>query len=217
MNKSLSLYVILCSIFCTIIITGNLIFQKFVQINFFGNVFEISAGVMLYPVTFLISDLITEFYGELYAKLMIKTAVICSIIVLGVVSLADWCSATSWSIVDDKTFYKVFNAYGIGTAASIIANYLGQRVDIRVYSYLKLLTSGKHLWLRNNVSTFLGQFVDTVAVVFLLNMFNIIPFNQCYMVVVSSLGFKLIAALCDTPFCYLGYYLITKFDLAKTT
>lgn len=217
MNKSINLYVILCSIFCTVIVTGNLIFQKFVQINFFGNNFEISAGVMLYPITFLISDLVTEFYGELYAKLMIKTAVLCSIIVLIVVSLADWCFATSWSVVDDDTFHNVFNVYGIGAAASIVANYLGQRVDIQIYSYLKILTSGKHLWLRNNVSTFLGQFIDTITVVFLLSVFNIIPSNQIYIVIVSSLSFKLIAALCDTPFCYLGYFLINKFDLAKTT
>ena len=109
MNKSINLYVILCSIFCTIIVTGNLIFQKFIQLDFFGYVFEVAVGVLLYPITFLISDLVTEFYGKLYAKLMIKTAVICSIMVLGVVSLSDWCFAASWSVVDDETFHKVFN------------------------------------------------------------------------------------------------------------
>lgn len=217
MNKSINLYVILCSIFCTIIVTGNLIFQKFIQLDIFGYVFEISVGVLLYPVTFLISDLVTEFYGKLYAKLMIRAAVICSIMVLGLVSLSDWCFATSWSVVDDETFHKVFNVYGIGAGASIAANYMGQRVDIQIYSYLKQLTSGKHLWLRNNVSTFLGQFVDTITVVSLLSMFSIIPFSQFFTVVVSSLSFKILAALCDTPFCYLGYYLINKFDLAKTT
>lgn len=217
MNKSINLYVILCSIFCTIIVTGNLIFQKFIQLDIFGYVFEISVGVLLYPVTFLISDLVTEFYGKLYAKLMIRAAVICSIMVLGLVSLSDWCFATSWSVVDDETFHKVFNVYGIGAGASIVANYIGQRVDIQIYSYLKQLTSGKHLWLRNNVSTFLGQFVDTITVISLLSIFGIIPIVQFFVVVASSLSFKILAALCDTPFCYLGYYLINKFDLAKTT
>lgn len=217
MNKSINLYVVLCSIFCTIIVTGNLIFQKFIQLNFFGINFEISVGVLLYPITFLISDLVTEFYGKLYAKLMIRTAVICSVMVLGIISFSDWCFATSWSTVDDEVFHKVFNVYGVAASASIVANYFGQRVDIQIYFYLKQLTSGKHLWLRNNISTFFGQFVDTITVVSLLSMFSIIPVSQFYIVVVSSLSFKLLAALCDTPFCYLGYYLINKFDLAKTT
>jgi uncharacterized integral membrane protein (TIGR00697 family) len=217
MDKSTSLYVILCSIFCTIIVTGNLIFQKFIDLNIFGNILEVSAGVLLYPVTFLISDLVTEFYGKSHAKLMLRSAVLCSIIILLVVSISDSCSATSWSKVGDETFHKVFNVYGLAAVASIIANYCGQRVDIHIYSHLKELTSGSHLWFRNNVSTFIGQTVDTFIVVTLLSLFDIIPYSQFIIVVLSSLSFKLVAALLDTPFCYLGYYLINKFVFARTT
>jgi len=217
MDKPTSLYVALCSVFCTIIVTGNLIFQKFINLNIFGSVLEISAGVLLYPVAFLISDLVTEFYGKSHAKLMIRVAVLCSVIVLLVVSVSDFYSATSWSKIDDKTFHSVFNVYGLAAVASIIANYCGQRVDIHIYSYLKELTSGNHLWFRNNVSTFIGQTVDTFVVVGLLSLFDIIPYSQFIIVVLSSLSFKLIAALLDTPFCYLGYYLINKFVFARTT
>ncbi len=216
MNRSIKLYVVLCSIFCTIIVTGNLIFQKFLNIDIFGLSFEVSAGVLLYPIAFLISDLVTEFYGEAYAKTMVQNAVICSIMALFVISVSDAFRATSWSTIDDKTFHAVFNVYGVGAGASIIANYLGQRVDIHIYLALKQLTSGEHLWLRNNVSTFLGQAVDTITVVSLLSIFEIIPYNQFVIVVISSISFKVFAALLDTPFCYLGYYLINKFDLAKT-
>jgi queuosine precursor transporter len=212
----MSLYILLCSVFCTVVVTGNLIFQKFIYLNFFGYIFELSVGVLLYPITFLISDLITEFYGVVYAKLMIRSAVVCSLIVLGLIILSDWFSATSWSLVDDSTFSKVFNVYGIGSFASIVANYFAQAMDVNIYSYLKKLTSGKHLWLRNNVSTFIGQFVDTIIVISILSFYGIIPFSQFITVMVGSLSFKLLAALLDTPFCYLGYYLINKFDLAKT-
>jgi len=217
MDKSTSLYVVLCSIFCTIIVTGNLIFQKFIDLNIFGNILEVSAGVLLYPVTFLISDLVTEFYGKSHAKLMIRAAFLCSIMVLLIVSTSDFCSATHWSKVDDKTFHSVFNIYGLAAVASIIANYCGQKVDIHIYSYLKELSSGDHLWFRNNVSTFVGQTVDTFIVVSLLSLFDVIPSSQFIIVILSSLSFKLIAALLDTPFCYLGYYLINKFVFARTT
>jgi queuosine precursor transporter len=217
MSKSLKLYIVLCSVFCTIIVTGNLIFQKFIALNIFGNVLEVSAGVLLYPITFLISDLVTEFYGKSYAKTMISVAVLCSTLVLIVIMIADFCTATSWSAVDDVVFHSVFNVYGVGAGASIIANYFGQRVDIHIYSYIKQKTSGRHLWLRNNMSTFVGQTVDTIIVVSLLSIFAIIPSTQFFIIILSSLSFKIIAALLDTPFCYLGYYLIKKFELARTT
>lgn len=217
MTNSLKLYVIFCSIFCTIIVTANLIFQKFVSISLFGNVLEISVGVMLYPVTFLISDFVTEFYGKESARFMVNIAILCSFIVFILILVSDYCSATEWSMIDDAIFHKVFNVYGIGAIASIIANYLGQLVDIYLFSYLKLLTDGKYLWLRNNVSTILGQLVDTVVVISILCVFEIIPQEQFFIISLSSLSFKILAALADTPLCYLGYYLIRKSELAKTT
>jgi uncharacterized integral membrane protein (TIGR00697 family) len=217
MTNSLKLYVIFCSIFCTIIVTANLIFQKFVSISLFGNVLEISVGVMLYPITFLISDFVTEFYGKESARFMVNIAILCSFIVFILILVSDYCSATEWSMIDDAIFHKVFNVYGIGAIASIIANYLGQLVDIYFFSYLKLLTDGKYLWLRNNVSTILGQLVDTVVVISILCVFEIIPQEQFFIISLSSLSFKILAALADTPLCYLGYYLIRKSELAKTT
>lgn len=211
MNGSLKLYIIFCSIFCTIIITGNLIFQKFVTLHILNYSLEVSVGVLLYPVTFLISDLVTEFYGQKDAKFMVNIAVLCSVIVLGLICIADYLSATNWSVVDDHIFHKVFNSYGIAAIASIIANYFGQICDIKIFAYFKELTNGKHLWLRNNVSTIAGQLVDSLTVISILCFFAIIPWEQFWVVISSSLLFKILAALADTPFCYVGHYLIRKF------
>ena len=180
MSTSMKLYVILCSIFCTVIVTGNLIFQKFIILDLFAQSFEISVGVFLYPLTFLISDLVTEFYGKKNAELMIKTGVICSLVVLCLITVADLLPATDWSIVDDGTFHQVFNAYGVASFASIIANYIGQLIDIHIFSHVKTLTNGKHLWIRNNVSTIVGQFVDTITVVSILSIFSIIPVRAVF-------------------------------------
>jgi uncharacterized integral membrane protein (TIGR00697 family) len=118
--------------------------------------------------------------------------------------------ATEWSAVDGGTFHRVFNAYGIASIASIIANYIGQLIDIRIFLRIKILTNNKHLWIRNNVSTIVGQFVDTITVVSILSIFSIIPKEQFFIVIYSSLVFKIIAALLDTPFCYLGHYFMRK-------
>ncbi|MDG1437174.1 MAG: queuosine precursor transporter [Rickettsiaceae bacterium] len=210
MNREIRLYVVFCSIFCTIIITGNLIFQKFVTLHIVSYDIEVSVGVLLYPITFLISDLVTEFYGQGKAKFMVNIAVLCSLIVLVLIGISDYLSATSWSKIDDKLFHTVFNSYGIAAVASIIANYLGQICDITVYAYFKKLTNGKHLWLRNNLSTILGQLIDSVTVVTILCFFVVIPWSQFSIVIYSSFLFKFLAALADTPFCYLGHYLMSK-------
>jgi uncharacterized PurR-regulated membrane protein YhhQ (DUF165 family) len=102
MDKSVKLYIFFCSLFCTVVITGNLIFQKFVTVNILSLEFELSVGVLLYPVTFLISDLTAEFYGNKYANHMIKMSVLCSFIVMGLIMIGDYFPATSWSNVDDR-------------------------------------------------------------------------------------------------------------------
>ena len=95
MDRSVKLYIFLCSLFCTIVITGNLIFQKFVTVNILSLEFELSVGVLLYPVTFLISDLTAEFYGNQHANHMIKMSVLCSLIVMGLIMIGDYFPATS--------------------------------------------------------------------------------------------------------------------------
>ena len=211
MSNSIKLYVILCCLFCTIIVTGNLIFQKFIILDlYFFSPIEISVGVFLYPITFLISDLVSEFYGEELAKLMIRSGVICSLMVLLVIIVADQMPATKWSIIDKETFHRVFSAFGISSLASILANYIGQLVDIHIFLKLKLWTRERHLWLRNNVSTIIGQIIDTFTVISILYVASIIPEGEYFKIIYSSLIFKIIAALLDTPFCYLGHYLMNK-------
>lgn len=215
MTRSLKLYVFLCSIFCTIIITGNLIFQKFVTINLLSLKLDLSIGVLLYPITFLISDLTTEFYGAKDANYMIKMSVVCSIGVMFLIMIADYLPATSWSNIDDDNFHKMFSVYGIASVASIIASFLGQLLDVQIYLYLKNLTKSKHLWLRNNVSTIIAQLLDTILVLTILCFAQILSWENYYTIAANSFLFKVIAALADTPFCYLGYFLIKRFISEK--
>jgi len=211
MSRSIKLYIFLCSLFCTIVITGNLIFQKFVTINILSLEFELSVGVLLYPITFLISDLTAEFYGNRYANHMIKTSVLCSFIVMGLIMISDYLPATNWSNIDDVSFHKMFSVYGVASVASIVATFFAQLLDVKIYLYLKNLTTSKHLWFRNNLSTILAQVLDTTLVLTILCFAGILSWENYYTIASNSLVFKVIASLACTPFCYLGYYLIKKF------
>ena len=96
----------------------------------------------------------------------------------------------------------------------MIAYITAQFVDVNVFHFLKKKTQGKMLWLRNNFSTFFSQFVDTFTITFLLCVFEVLNWDQFMGLLISGFLFKVIIALIDTPFLYLGvYFFRRKFNL----
>ena len=107
MNFQLRLYLIFAGIFIASLVTANLIFQKFFHWTPFGiYTFEISVGILPYPITFLVTDLISEMYGKKKADLIVLSGFAASIFVMGVVLMADFVSATAWSPIDNETFHN---------------------------------------------------------------------------------------------------------------
>ncbi|NQY43791.1 MAG: queuosine precursor transporter [Legionellales bacterium] len=206
------LYLVLTCLLCVVFVSSNLIFKKFVYINITPWLqFEVSVGVLYFPITFLITDLLTEFYGKDKAKQAVQLCLFTGVAIIFLIVLADYLNATDWSPIDDHLFTKVFNVYEISVFASFITFYISQIFDIHVFSMVKKITHGKHLWLRNNLSSFISQFIDTVLVIGILCLFGIIPISKFPVVVSSSYMFKLIIAVFDTPFCYLAHFYIKKY------
>ncbi|SFJ56857.1 queuosine precursor transporter [Olleya namhaensis] len=216
------IYLLLGALFITSLVVSNLIFQKFfywypLDINIFGaKLFEISVGILPYPITFLITDLISEIYGKKRANQIVIGGIFASVFSLLIVYSANAVSATSWSPVGDNLFSTVFGNTMIAVFASMMAYLLAQLVDIQIYHFWKRITKGKHLWLRNNFSTFLSQFVDTFSVLFLLCSFGEISWDRFAGLLISGFIFKVLIAILDTPFLYLGVYLFRKRFKLKT-
>ncbi len=205
------LYLILAGIFIASLITSNLIFQKFFTWSPFGwYTFEISAGILSYPITFLVTDLISEMYGKKRADVVVWSGFVASIFVIIVVLIADAVPNTVWSPVNNATFHRVFGLFGPAVFASMVAYLTAQFIDIRIFHFWKRLTKGKHLWLRNNGSTIISQFVDTVAVLFLLCVTGVVEWVRFPGLLENGFLFKIIVALCDTPLFYLGVWLLKK-------
>jgi len=217
-NKLLAqkIYLILGALFITSLVVSNLIFQKFFSwhpfdIQVFGiDLFVLSVGILPYPITFLITDLISEIYGKKKANLIVVVGIFASIFSILIVTIADALPAIQDSPVNDKLFSKVFGSTIIAVFASMITYLFAQFVDIQVYHFWKNLTKGKMLWLRNNFSTFFSQFVDTFTITFLLCSFEIIAWDQFTGLLISGFLFKILIALIDTPFLYIGVYLFRK-------
>ena len=133
---------------------------------------------------------------------------------IGILLLAGVVPAIENSPIDDATFHRVFALSPLAVLASMIAYLSAQFVDIRIYHYWKNLTQGKHLWLRNNFSTFSSQIIDSTTVILLLCSFQVLPWDLFWGLVVSSVIFKILVAAVDTPFLYLFIWLIRRrFDL----
>jgi len=218
---ALNIYLILAALFIASLVASNLIFQKFFYWYPFHieildvKLFEVSVGLLPYPITFLITDILSEIYGKKKASQVVIAGIFASLFSLLIIYVGKYTSATPWSPVDDKTFNLVFGAAPLAVLASMLAYLFAQFVDIRVYHFWKKYTKGKHLWLRNNFSTFSSQFTDTLTVLVLLCSFGIIPWEKFTGLLISGVIFKILIALIDTPLLYIFvFFFRKKFNLA---
>ena len=205
-----NIYLILVGLFITSLIVSNLIFQKFFSINFLGITFELSVGIIFYPITFLVTDVISEIFGKKKANQMVITGIIASIFCLLIIYLANYVPATTWSPVDNKTFKLVFGNTSLAVGASMFAYLCAQLIDIKIYHFWKKITKGKYLWVRNNLSTIPSQFLDTFLILFLLCAGGAIEWERFSHLFLQGFLFKLIIALIDTPLIYLCVFLLRK-------
>lgn len=210
------LYLILASLFITSLVVSNLIFQKFFywhpfDIEIFGEkLFYLSVGILPYPITFLITDLISEIYGKKKANQVVTVGIFAAIFSTLIIYVADSVPAMENSPVNDLLFKKVFGSTIIAVLSSMLSYLFSQYIDIHIYHFWKNLTQGRMLWLRNNFSTFFSQFVDTFTILFLLCITSVLSWDQFAGLLISGFLFKVIVALVDTPFLYLGVYLFRK-------
>lgn len=197
------LYLVLAGLFIAALIVCNIIANKFITIDLGFKTFIISAGVLPYPLTFLITDILSEIYGRRKTNRVVIVGFIASIFVLGILWLGDQFSAIEDSPVNDEQYRTVFsNAWRV-IGASMTAYLVAQLLDVRIFHFWKKITKGKHLWLRNNGSTILSQLVDTILVVCVL-FIGVKPYSEIQSIIIDGWLFKVLCAAADTPVFYLA-------------
>lgn len=197
---------------------------KFISLDFtlFGSEipFPIAVGVLAYPITFLCTDFISEIYGKKRANMVVWVGLILNLWVLFILWLGGVLPPEpvlneAGEIVQNSNgwiFYEVRTATFAATSASMIAYISAQFVDVHIFHYLKEITNGKYLWLRNNGSTLVSQLVDSTAVILITHYYaDALPKNEAgditqpllYFIMASYL-FKALTALVDTIPFYIG-------------
>lgn len=214
-------FVVLAGLFTGALVTCNLIANKFVEVQLplFSEPFRVSAGILPYPLTFLVTDLLSEIYGKRKANQVVLSGFAASLLALLAIALGQTFPALEASPVGDDQFATVFgNAWRV-IGASMLAYLCAQFLDVRMFHFWKDLTKGKHLWLRNNASTVGSQLLDTTLVVSVLFICPWDPEANAYGntdwgfvggAILDGFTFKVLVALVDTPLFYLGVWLFRR-------
>jgi len=202
---------ILAALFMASLVACNLIFRKFFHWNpIEGLTFEQSVGLLPYPITFLVTDLISECFGKRRANEVVIAGLFASLFTLVIISVSQAVPAADWSPVNDAQFDHVFGSTIVAVGSSMAAYLIAQFLDVRLFHFWKSLTGGKKLWLRNNLSTIPSQFIDTSTVLLLMCSLGQIEWSLFATLLLHGFVFKMLVALLDTPLVYIGSWLIRR-------
>ncbi len=212
-NRKDLVFFVLAGFFVTNAIVAELIGGKLIQ--FFG-LFTQSLGIILWPIVFILTDLINEHFGKQGVRKLTFITVGLIIYTFILVTIGLNIKAVNFSPVNDENFKIVFGQSQWIMVGSIIAFLLSQLVDVSVFWLLRAKTGNKYIWLRATGSTVVSQLIDTFVVQFIAFVlpgkwaFNEFLKNACW-----GYSFKLLVALCLIPLIYVGHFAIKKF-MGKT-
>lgn len=203
MQPEEKLYTILCALFTVLVVVSNMVYQKFVYLPILSiYTFAISAGAIFYPASFLIINLITEFYGKERAKFCVRLSTTINITMCFLVQFIDGLEATQWSKVSNTTFNLIFGIYGFAILGSLIASYVAQMVDIRLYLIIKKLMNNKYLFLCN-LSSAISLLIDTAIVIVFIAIIGAAPYDQIFSLILNSYIYKVVFIIITTPIFFL--------------
>jgi len=198
-----------------------------VQFSFFGDYkldFNLTAGVLIWPVVFIVSDIINEYYGREGVKIIsFATAGFILFAFLVIFAASHLPPAQFWLDINNKDAtgnsfdinfaFSVIFRQGLGIiAGSLTAFLIGQLIDATVFSYIKNLTGNKWVWLRATGSTVVSQLIDSFVV--LLIAFYV--FGNWSLELVIAVGimnfiYKISVAIILIPLLYFGHFVIDKY------
>ncbi len=228
-SRSERAFAVLMAGFVVVLVLTNIIgvklflaFPESMPKGLFGEAITLTTGLITYPITFLLTDVVCEVFGRRRANLMVATGFVMSLLTLVLIQISlvlpgspVWPSGNpDYDTVMEmqRAFESVFTLPGILIFGSMTAYLVAQLLDVRLFHFWKQLTGGRHLWLRNNASTMTSQLVDTIIVNSIFLGFGLgLDWLVVSKIIVASYLFKLLMALADTPFIYLGVYWVRKY------
>jgi uncharacterized integral membrane protein (TIGR00697 family) len=215
LDKRHKLFLVLAGVFTTCLVVGDIIGGKLIQWHLFGLEFTTTVGMVPFPVTFLLTDVLNEFYGQRAARFITIVGFAMAVLSFSFIFLsaavpfAPFTHAPDWQGVNEASFNNVFLGSLRMIFASLCAYLVSQFVDIGVFHLLKRKTSGKLLWLRATGSTAVSQLIDTITINFVA-WSGLMSTGKIINIVYSAYGMKLLIAVGLTPLIYVCHTLVER-------
>ncbi len=189
--------VVLATLFTPCLIVANIIAVKLISIG--GWV--VPAGIIAYPLTFLLTDVIAELYVRKIASRVVWAGFGANILMLILIFGGRLLPvAAIW--VGQPAYESILGTVPRIVLASMIAYLISQHYDVFAFHFWRQKTKGRFLWLRNNASTMVSQALDT-GLFITIAFWGTVPTAVVTEMLLTQYVMKLIIAACDTPFCYL--------------
>jgi queuosine precursor transporter len=227
------LLLILCGFFVGFFVAAELIGAKLFHFSLLGlgpsslgldgDLFIATTGILAFPLTFILTDIINEYYGRRTVRALTFIAIVVNLALIPVVQAAmavpahDFASGGVNQDMQDAFRRSLGQSWAI-VAASLCAFAIGQLIDVAVFSWLRRMTGGRMLWLRAQGSTLVSQLIDTFVVIYLA--FVVIPMvvggdglfamsgGQAFTVSVTNYIYKFAIAVAITPLLYVVHWLV---------
>ena len=158
----------------------------------------VPASFIIYAVTYLITDTINEICGKEYAMKAVGAGFLALIMHVLVTQLAIQLEpSTLWQ--GQEAFQEVLSSSLRLSIASFAAFAVSQTLDVQLFAKIKHVTKNKHLWLRNNLSTFISQAIDA-AIFITIAFYGLFPLQE---LILGTILLKMVITAADTPPLYL--------------
>ena len=206
-SKATIYFIIVVGLLITCYITSNVMSVKILNIF---NIPFLDNGTLIFPLTYMLGDVLTEVWGFKTARKVIFITLLCNIFFIAFTSLGIILPTVSDQQVISEAYKTVFLQTPRILGASLVAFIAGEFSNSFVLEKIKQKTKGKHFWLRTIGSSVVGHFLDT-SIFLIIAFLGVVEFKELVLMIVIQYVIKLgIEALCATPFAYMFVSKIKK-------
>ncbi len=224
-HKKQQLYLVLSGVFLVNALLAEVIGVKiFSASKLMGLPGNLTAGVLVWPVVFITTDIINEYFGKKGVLRVSYLAVVLILFAFAVIYVTTRLPpADFWLAVNNKDnlgrpfdidfAYQSIFRQGLGIiTGSIVAFAVGQILDASIFEALRKATGGRHIWLRATGSTLISQLIDSFVVLYVaFYVFGNWTIDQVISVATTNYWYKFAAAVILTPVLYLAHFLIDRY------
>ncbi len=210
MKRSYKYYDFITALFVAVLLISNIASSaKIIDwgVSIFGLPLAFDAGTLLFPISYIFGDILTEVYGYKRSRRVIWAGFAAA----GLMALTLWlvglmpAEATWQSYAGQEAYDVILGGVASGgiIIASLAAYFAGEFSNSFVLAKMKVLTEGRWLWSRTIGSTFVGQGIDTVMFIVIATLFGVFPWSIALSLITTNYIFKVAIEIIFTPATYL--------------